>query len=126
MGSMLLLLAAIVATLTSGCGFGDDDGGEQWSVANVIGDRTVRIISVVGHCAGRPEPKLRVEQIEYRGNGAYILAQLDKTVKPGDENKLCSGLELFVYKKVRLKRDIDQLVLYDASLDPPEQRWPIK
>ena len=58
--------------------------------------------------------------IEYDDDRVYI--ELRHT--PEDDKSICLGTLLTLHKTITLERALDELVLFDASTDPPEQRWP--
>lgn len=119
----LAITAFLGSTLFGvGCG-GGDDGSEravEWVAERAVGPKSIRLAGTITVCWD----VVQLEQplIEYKGNRVYI--ELRHT--PEDDHGSCP-LSLFVaHKTVTLKRDLDELVLFDASTDPPEKRWPRK
>jgi len=111
-----------VTPLGVGCG-GDDDGSKravEWAAERAIGPKSIRLVAKVGVCL---EP-VQLEQpiVEYEGHRVYI----EFRHTPEDDKGLCLGKLLLLHKTVTFKQDTDELVLFDASTDPPEQRWPRK
>ncbi len=121
---VLVISALLSATLFAvGCG-GGDDGSEravEWHVERPVGPRSVRLVASVETCA--PEPS-RLERpiIEYSGERVYL--ELRHT--PEEEQGGCLFLFLGLHRTVTFNRGLDELVLFDASTDPPEQRWPLR
>lgn len=120
----VLAIAALAgATLLGvGCGGGDDSGSDravQWGIDLPVGPNWVRIRAVIEVCS--PDlPLLEEPIIEYKGNRVYI--ELRHTTE--DENGICFLNLPVAFKKITFERDLDELVLFDASTDPPERRWP--
>jgi hypothetical protein len=112
--------------LTAGCGGGGGDGAEravEWSVDRPVGLRWVRLAATTEWCWSPEAPLLEEPIVEYSGNRVYI--ELRRTPEESEgEHKGCLLQLLVAFKKITLERDLDELVLYDASTDPPEQRWP--
>jgi hypothetical protein len=119
----VLSIAVLFATalLGAGCG-GDDDGSEravQWGVDRQLGPKSLRLSATIEGC--NPDPPLLQEPIiEYEGNRAYV--ELRQT--PEDGKGICFLNLPIAFKKITFERDLDELVLFDASTDPPEKRWP--
>jgi hypothetical protein len=70
---------------------------------------------------------VRLEQpiVEYSGDRVYI--ELRHTPEESEGKQDGCFLSLWdLHKTITFKRDLDELVLFDASTDPPEQRWPRK
>ena len=125
MGVLAIALLAATALLAVGCG--NADGGSEraveWSVDRPIDPNSnrVRLTAVVEVCWY----SVRLEQpiIEYSSDRAYI--ELRHTPEKGEgEHGGCFLSLLGLHKTVTLERDLGELVLYDASTDPPQQRWP--
>jgi hypothetical protein len=115
---------AVAALLGVGCGSGDD-GSERavkWGIDRPVGLNWVRLSAVIDSCS--PEPPLLEEPIiEYDGNRVEIeLRQTPDELEEGENG--CFLNLLVAYKKITFNRDLDELVLYDSSTDPPEKRWP--
>ena len=96
-----------------------------WRISSVPGPRTIAVIGEVGHCVGDPRPRLRGAQIRYRNDAAYVRlnAAIPKK-KMSTKNELCAGVELFLRTRITLRRDVEDLRIYDGSTKPPELRWP--
>ena len=108
-----------------GCGGGGDDGPErtvEWRVDRPVGPNWVRLSASIEVC-GIDLPLLEEPIIEYKGNRVYIeLRQPPEELEEGQNGCLLQLLGAF--KKITFERDLDELVLFDSSTDPPEQRWP--
>jgi hypothetical protein len=118
------------ALLGVGCGGGGDDGPEhavKW-VIDRSGNRPtnakqVRVLATLKSCGLEP-PRLERPIIEYEDNRAYI--ELRQAPEDVEDQKGCL-LSLYTgVKMVTLERNLYKLILFDASTDPPEQRWPRK
>jgi hypothetical protein len=121
-----LTIAALLSTtvFAIGCS-GGDEGSEraiQWGVDRTVGSKSVRLAAPVEYCSAEP-PRLERPIIEYSGDRVYIeLRRTPEELEEGQNGCLLSLLVL--YETITFKRDLDELVLLDASTDPPEQRWP--
>lgn len=121
----VLAIAVLLSTTLFGVGCGrGDDGSEravEWTVDRPVGPNWVRLSAVIEVCS-LDLPLLEEPIIEYTGsNRVYIeLRRTPEELKEGG----CLLRLLGAFKKITFKRDLDELVLYDASTDPPEQRWP--
>ena len=121
----LAIAALLGATLFAvGCGGGDDgsEGAVEWGIDPPVGRKWIRLTAPVESCSSEL-PRLERPIVEYSGNRVYIeLRHTPEEKKEGQNGCLLSLLIL--HKTVTFKRDLDELVLFDASTDPPEQRWP--
>ena len=119
----LLIVALLGATLLGvGCGGGDEDGSEravEWGLAPPVGPNWIRISAVIEACI-YDQPLLEAPIVEYQGDRVYI--ELRHT--PEDDVRGCFLNLPQVFKKFTFERDLDELVIFDSSTDPPEQRWP--
>lgn len=114
-----VLLGAIL--LGGGCGGGDDssDRAAKWWVEPPVGPNWARIRAIIEGCS--PDlPAFEEPIIEYKGNRVYI--ELRRT--PDDGKGLCFLNLPIASKKITFERDLDELILFDTSADPPEKRWP--
>lgn len=119
--SAILLLAVL---LVFGCGGGDGQSAQvvEWGVARPLGPRQIKLVTSVNHCGGEPAPVIEQPVIKYSGRKVFIELHIVPEEKVDDGGCL---LELLgVSKTVTLKRDLDELTLFDASTNPPERRWP--
>jgi hypothetical protein len=121
---VLVIAALLSATLLGvGCG-GGDDGSERavkWTVDRVVSPKSARLTAVVEVClkpVGLERPI-----IEYSGDRAYVELRHTPDESEGEQDG-CSLLLAVLHKTAIFERDLDELVLFDASTDPPEQRWP--
>jgi len=129
MAGALILLLVIAVLLGVGCGGGGEDGSERavkW-VVDRSGDRPVnpkqvKVLATIRSCGLEP-PRLEQPIIEYEGDRAYI--ELRKAPEELEDAKGCFLSLYGAEKTITLKRDLGELVLYDMSADPPEQRWPV-
>lgn len=44
--------------------------------------------------------------------------------RPAAPGEVCAGVELFVGRTITLKRDLEDVTIFDGGVDPPLQRWP--
>ncbi len=118
--AIAVLVGAIL--LGAGCSGGDEDGSERavkWGLAPPVGSNWIRISAVIEGCS--PDlPLLEEPIIEYEDDRVYI--ELRRT--PEDGKGICFLNLLVASKKITLERSLDELVIFDSSTDPPEQRWP--
>jgi hypothetical protein len=126
MGVLAIAVLAGVALLGVGCGGGDDNGSEravEWRVDRPVGLNWVRLSASIEVCH-LDLPLLEDPIIEYTGSNRVEieLRQTPENLKEGTNGCLLQLLGAF--KKITFERDLDELVLFDASTDPPEQRWP--
>lgn len=121
-GALAIALLVGATLLGTGCGGSDDNGSERavkWGLAPPVGPNWIRISAVIEACI-YDQPLLETPIIEHKGNRVYI--ELRHT--PEDDLGGCALNLPQVFKKITFKRDLDELVLYDSSTDPPERRWP--
>jgi len=124
-----IIAGAIVfacALLVLGCG-GEDDRSAQaieWEVFRPTSSRQVDLVAAVNYCDGDPKPTLQRPVIEYSGKRVFIELLLEPQGDSDDGG--CLPMLLGVHKTIVLKQDLDELVLFDSSTDPPKQRWPRK
>lgn len=88
-----------------------------------MGPRQIRLFTSIEYCGG-PGATIRRPVIEYSGRRAFIELLLTPHEEPDTGG--CLLQLLGVTKTVTLKRDLDELVLFDASTDPPARRWPTR
>jgi hypothetical protein len=120
-GALVIAVLVGLALLGVGCG---DDGSEravEWGLAPPVGPNWVRLSAPIEGC-NRSLPLLDEPIIESEGNRVYI--ELRHT--PDDDKGGCALNLPIAFKKITFERSLDELVLFDASTDPPEQRWPTK
>lgn len=110
--------------LAVGCGSGGDgsDRAVEWGVDRQLGPKSLRVGSTVEVCWA----PVQLEQpiIEYENDRGYI--ELRHILEKGEGEYGGCPLTgpLTLYKTITLERDLDELVLFDASTNPPEKRWP--
>lgn len=124
---VLVIAALVAATLLGvGCGSSGDDGSERavkWGVDRPVDPKRVRLVASIKVCWRLDLPLLEEPIVEYKGNRVYIELRQTPDELEG-ERKGCLLRLLGAYKTITLERDLDELVLFDASADPPERRWP--
>jgi hypothetical protein len=96
--------------------------GLPWEVSKVIEPRTVVIVVGAGSCRGKPHI-LRARP-RYEGDSVYIRAEIAFPKVKLRKGAICGGSELFIRRSIKLKRDVDDIRLYDTSANPPMLRWP--
>ncbi len=122
MGALLVVMLLSAILLGVGCGAGDDSGSERavkWGLAPPVGPNWIRISAVIEACI-HDQPLLEEPIIEYEDDRVYI--ELRHT--PEDDKGICFLGLLTLHKTITLERNLDELVIFDSSTDPPEQRWP--
>lgn len=125
-------LTVVLIAIPSGCGSGSNDEtgvriGESsaWSVQSVNAPRTLTVGTGVDYCAGDPKPRIGPPEIEYRGDDVFITLTVEEPpAQSAKPNEVCAGVELFVGRKILLKRNLHDVQLFDGGVDPPLQRWP--
>jgi hypothetical protein len=121
----LAIAVFVGATLFgTGCGGSEDNGSEravEWAFASPVGPNWIRVGAVIEGC-DRDPPLLEEPIIEYKANRVYI--ELRRT--PEEDKNLCFLNLVRGFKKITFERDLDELVIFDSSTDPPERRWPTK
>lgn len=120
-----LVIAVLASTVLFGVGCGGGEHGSEraveWGVERQLGPRQVLLAATVRSCTAPPE-LLERPLIDYSDNQVFIEL---RTVPEDLEGQKGCLLQLFTaFKKVTFNRDLDELVLFDSSTDPPEQRWP--
>jgi len=94
-----------------------------WKVVSVPGPRQLVLLSSVGYCAGEPRPVIKGVGIHYEG-GAVILRVRALRVRTIKRGEFCGGMLAMLETRVRLRRDVESLKLYDGSSEPPKLRLP--
>jgi hypothetical protein len=121
MGALAIAVLVGAILLGAGCGGGDDSGSERavkWWVEPPVGPNWVRARAVIEACI-HDQPLVEAPIIEYKGNRVYI------ELRHSPENLGGCALNLpIASKKITFERDLDELVLFDSSIDPPKRRWP--
>jgi hypothetical protein len=119
----LAITVFVGATLLgAGCGGSDENGSERavnWGLAPPVGPNWIRISAVIEACV-YDKPLLEAPIVEYQGDRVFI--ELRHT--PKDDVRSCALNLPQGFKKITFERDLDELVIFDSSTDPPEQRWP--
>lgn len=115
-----------VVIVAFGCGGKSDHSAQavEWEVFRPTGPRQVDLVVAVDHCDGDPKPTIQRPVVEYSGKRVFIELVL-KSQGESEDGK-CLPMLLGVHKTVVVKHDLDELVLFDSSTDPPELRWPRK
>lgn len=116
--------AALFGLLGVGCGSDASGPGRavEWSVDRPVGQKWVRLAATVEWCSYEV-PRIEDPIIEYAGKRVYIELRLAPQEREEGQNGCLLSL-LGIHKTITLQRDLDELVLYDASTDPPAKRWP--
>ena len=122
---VLALVGAIL--LGVGCVGGDDSGSKRavgWGVERQLGPRSLRLAGTVEVCYA----PVQLEQpiIEYEDDHVYIELRHTPEEGEGEHGGCLLGGILTLHKTITLERDLDELVLFDSSTDPPARRWPPK
>jgi hypothetical protein len=94
----------------------------EWFVDRPVDLRSVRVVAPVEYCSA-DWPRLERPIIEYTGDRVDIELRHAPEEMEGEHNGCL--LELVILRTtITFERELDELVLYDASTDPPEQCWP--
>lgn len=121
----VLVIAVLLSGILFAVGCGDGDDGSklavEWHVERVVSQRSARLVAAVEICLA--PVRLESPIIEYSGDRVDL--ELRRTREKGEEeHDGCLPTVSVLHKTVTFKRDLDELVLFDASTDPPERRWP--
>jgi hypothetical protein len=122
MGVLAIAAALGAALLGTGCGGSGENGSDraiEWGLAPPVGPDWIRISAVIEACV-YDQPLLEAPIVEYQEDRVYI--ELRHT--PEDDVRGCALNLPQVFKKITFERDLDELVIFDSSTDPPERRWP--
>lgn len=128
---VILMILALTA-MTNGCGSGGNQTtgarvGESspWEVRSVDPPRTLTVGTGVEYCSGAPKPRIARPKIVYQDDEVLItLTVVKPPERPAKPGEACRGLELFVGRKIVLKRDLEDVEVFDGGVDPPLKRWP--
>lgn len=92
-----------------------------------------------GYCAGEPPPRVdHVKVIERPATArnpskstvitAYVRfpapMEVEGEVKPDEPLPGCAGIGVGIFKRIKLKRPVEGLLLYDGSFSPPRRVRP--
>jgi hypothetical protein len=121
--TIYLITGFLVTSCVSlvGCGGGDDSSALQWSFFKQLGPHKAKLAGEVDYCVGEPKPRVEKVIRRYSGNRVFLTLILSPE-RPKPEE--CRGVGLGVFRTVRFQRDLEQLELFDSSIDPPSRRWP--
>ena len=125
MGVSVIAVLLSATLFAVGCG-GGDDGSERavkWAVERTVGPRSARLVATVEVCFY----SVRLERpiIEYSGDRVYLELRHTPEKMEGEHDGCLLSLSI-LHRTVTFNRDLDELVLFDSSTDPPELRWPRK
>lgn len=111
--------------LTVGCAGGKVGASQavEWEVSRQVGPKRIRLVTSVETCSGDPVPRLKRPKVEYAGQRVFISLFVAPEIDPTPDGGCLLEL-LGVNQTIALKRNLDELVLFDSSTDPPERRWP--
>ena len=123
--SAVAAVALFALLLSCGCGSGSSQSAEavEWKVARQLTSRKVKLVASVKYCGGERYPALKPSSIRYNNNKVLIKMVLSPQPEADSEGGCLLQL-LGITKTITLKRNLENLVLFDASTDPPERRWP--
>jgi hypothetical protein len=121
-GSTLVTVALIAAMLIGvGCAEGSSDEPHRalkWGVERQVGPKAVRVSATIETCTMKVPP---IEPVtEYSGNRVYI--ELREPLE-GHHAGCFLGL-IGIHRVIKLKRELDEVALFDLSTHPPTRRWP--
>ena len=92
-----------------------------------------------GYCAGEPPPKFdhvkvieRPKTTKHPTKSAVITThvrfpaptEVEGEVKPGEPQPVCAGIGVAILKRIKLKRPVKGMLLYDGSFSPPHRVRP--
>jgi len=113
---------AVSCLFLAGCGDGNGSTELEWAFFRQLGPHQAKLAGEVGYCVGEPKPRIEKVVRNYSGNRVFLTLILGPE-RPEPEE--CRGIGLSVFKTVSFQRNIGQLVLLDASTNPPSRRWPV-
>lgn len=121
----IIAASATVALLCVSCGDSGpaDKNTRGWQVVSVKSPRTLKVGKAVGYCTGYPRPSIRHPQILYHGDDVYIKLKVKWPRRPS-KGDLCLDSELLIMRTIILRRDLEDVKVYDSGVEPPELRWP--
>jgi hypothetical protein len=105
----------------------------------IEGERTLTLYTAGGYCIGEPPPQIdhvkvierpKTEERPYKSAVITVFllhpapSEVVGEVQPGEPVPACAGLGWNGTKRIKLKRPVRDLRLYDGSADPPRLRWP--
>lgn len=118
----------------------------HWAVALPAKDkpsvkgRTVVLRIFSGYCLGEPKPEVHhvtiverppTEELPFKSAvlTAYVVhPAFEREVPPSNTEHVihnaCAGVGFDLFKRVKLKRPVSKLRLYDGSFSPPLKVWP--
>jgi hypothetical protein len=92
-----------------------------------------------GYCAGEPPPRVdhvkvieRAKTAKNPSKSVVITAyvrfpapmEVEGEVKPGEPQPGCAGIGVGIFKRIKLKRPIEGMLLFDGSFSPPRRVRP--
>jgi hypothetical protein len=135
--SACIALAVAGALLVAACGTGGHESPESsgeyvhlrgalpWGVVGDTPPHSLEIAGYVGYCVGDPKPRVVVERIEYRGTRVLIRLGVQKRVLPEEKGTVCYGVDKSVSTTVMLKKNLNEVEVFDRGFRPPLRRWPL-
>jgi hypothetical protein len=111
-----------------------------WSLAHRTGPRSIEIISWVGHCAGRPKPRIVRVRKRVRHGEFYLTVFVFRPRSDGEDGNPdpsdlspaelrryvaahnCPGVRLALRKTIRFNETIEGHDLFDEGTVPPSAR----
>lgn len=101
--------------------------------------RTLTFSVSSGYCVGEPKPRIDRIKIVERPKTAKrpfkssiitafvrfpVPTEVVGSVNPGEPQPACAGLGIGFLRRVKLKRPVGDLILFDGSFSPPRRVWP--
>lgn len=124
-GVLAILVLGGAIAIGGWVGSGDDNGPVrpvEWTVERQLGPTSARLIAPIEYCTWE-EPRFEEPIVEYEGDRAYVELRLAPEEAEEDRNGCFLNLPI-LHPTIRLERNLDELIPFDSSTDPPEQRWP--
>jgi len=97
-----------------------DDSTLKWGIWATKPPRSIRVVAEVGYCIGDPRPSRR-PHIQYIDDNVYIRL---KVHVPRKKSFRCAGVGLFIKRWIMLRRNLDEVKIYDSGYNPPQLVWP--
>lgn len=101
------------------------DNTLRWGVQSTAPPGSIKVVGVAGSCGAR-RPWIKRPHIQYRDDNVYI--RLEKHVPhekvPRGKAPRCVAAAFFIRRWITLRRNLDEVKIYDNGLIPPQLRWP--
>lgn len=130
------VVAAVAAISSMGmaCGASDDEAGTavesgsakpfEWGVITPDPPRALVVGGGIDYCVGEPRPRIARPRVEYRGDDVYVRLNVKRPPKKVSKGEACFVKELLITRAITLRRDLSEVEVYNADVEPPKLVWP--